>query len=73
MPIARFSLPVAHCMLHCTGQLPTSKMNKGKWTQDTHKAFLTGWEKYGYNWNLVAKVVSTRTAMQIKKHAQSLF
>ncbi len=36
-------------------------MNKGKWTQDKHKAFVAGWEKYGNNWNEVAKNFSTRT------------
>ncbi len=54
-------------------EIPTSTVNKGKWTQDKHKAFLTGWEKYGNNWNLVAKVVSTRTAIQTKKHVQNHF
>jgi hypothetical protein len=42
-------------------------MINGKWTEDKHKPFQIGWEKYGNNWNKVAKVVSTQTAMQIKK------
>jgi hypothetical protein len=45
-------------------------MNKGKWTQDEHKAYMTEWEKYGNNWIEVAKIVNTRTPMQIKKHAE---
>jgi hypothetical protein len=45
-------------------------MNKGKWAQDEHKAFMTGWEKYSNNWIEVAKIVSTRIPMQIKKHAE---
>jgi hypothetical protein len=31
---------------------------------------MTGWEKYGNNRNEIAKIVCTRTPVQIKKHAQ---
>jgi hypothetical protein len=34
---------------------------------------MTGWEKYGNNWNKDAKTVSTRIPMQIKKHAECHF
>jgi hypothetical protein len=30
-------------------------MNKGKWTQDEHRAFMKKWKKYGNNWIEVAK------------------
>ncbi len=31
------------------------------------------WEKYGNNWIEFAKVVSTRTLVQIKKHTECQF
>ncbi len=34
---------------------------------------MTRWEKYGNNCNEVAKIVSTHTPVQIKKHAQCHF
>jgi SHAQKYF class myb-like DNA-binding protein len=46
-------------------------MNKGKWTQDEHETFLLEWAKYGNNWKIIAKIVKTRTAVQIKSHAQN--
>ncbi len=45
-------------------------MNKGKWTQDKHRAFMKEWEQYGNNWIEFAKVLSTQTPVQIKKHAE---
>ncbi len=48
-------------------------MNKSEWTQDKHKAFLTGEEKYGNIWNEIATIVFTHTPVQIKKNAECHF
>jgi SHAQKYF class myb-like DNA-binding protein len=48
----------------------TVNQNKGKWTQAEHEAFLKGFELYGNNWNMISTIVTTRTSMQIKTHAQ---
>ncbi len=48
-------------------------MNKGRWTQDKHKIFMQEHEKYGNNCMQIAKVLSTRTPTQIKKHAEYFF
>ncbi len=48
-------------------------MNKGRWTQDKHKIFMQEYEKYGNNCMQIAKVLSTRTPAQIKKHAECFF
>jgi hypothetical protein len=48
-------------------------MNKGNWTQDEHRTFMKEWEKYGNNWIEIAQVLSTRTPVQIKKHAKCHF
>jgi hypothetical protein len=50
-----------------------NNMNKGRWTQDKHKIFMQEYEKYGNNCMQIAKVLSTRTPAQIKKHAECFF
>ncbi len=47
-------------------------INKGKWTEEEHKIFMQEYEKYGINCMQIAKVLSTRTPAQIKKHAECL-
>ncbi len=41
--------------------------------QDKHKIFMQEYEKYGNNCMQVAKVLSTWTPAQIKKHAECFF
>ncbi len=48
-------------------------MTKGEWTQEEHKVFVQEWEKYGNNCMQIAKVLSTPTPAQIKKHAECFF
>ncbi len=45
-------------------------MNKGRWTQGKHMIFMQEYEKYGNNYMQIAKVLSTQTTAQIKKHAE---
>jgi hypothetical protein len=47
---------------------PIYNINKGRWTQDEHKIFMQEYEKYGNNCTQIARVLSTRTPAQIKKH-----
>ncbi|TMW55760.1 hypothetical protein Poli38472_010642 [Pythium oligandrum] len=42
----------------------------GRWTSEEHAAFLEGIKMYGKDWRRVAKVVSTRSAVQTRTHAQ---
>ncbi len=46
---------------------------KGRWTQEEHKIFMQEYEKYDNNCMQIAKVLSTRTPAQIKKHAECFF
>jgi hypothetical protein len=48
-------------------------INKGRWAEEEHKIFMQEYEKYGNNCMLIAKVLSTRTPVQIKKHAECFF
>jgi hypothetical protein len=52
---------------------PINKINKGRWTEEEHKLFMQEYEKYGNNCMQIAKVLSTRTLAQIKKHAECFF
>ena len=53
--------------------LPSNNINKGRWTEEEHKIFMQEYEKYGINCMQIAKVLSTRTPAQIKKHAECFF
>jgi hypothetical protein len=53
--------------------LPHKIINKGRWTPEEHKIFMQEYEKYGNDCMLIAKVLSTRTPAQIKKHAECFF
>jgi hypothetical protein len=48
-------------------------LNKGRWTQEEHKIFMHEYEKYGNNCVQIARVLSTGTPVQIKKHAECFF
>ncbi len=41
--------------------------------QEEHKMFMQEYEKYGNNCMQIAKVLSTQTPAQIKKHAECFF
>jgi hypothetical protein len=53
--------------------LLNNNINKGRWTEEEHKIFMQEYEKYGNNCLLFAKVLSTQTPAQIKKHAECFF
>jgi hypothetical protein len=52
---------------------PINNINKGRWTQEKHKIFMQEYEKYGNNCMQIARVLSTQTPAQIKKHAECFF
>ncbi len=45
----------------------------GKWNKTEHEKFMKALQKYGKNWSLIQKAVSTRTLAQVRSHAQKLF
>lgn len=45
----------------------------GRWTTSEHEAFLTGLKIHGREWKKVATCIQTRTAAQIRSHAQKYF
>jgi hypothetical protein len=52
---------------------PINNINKGSWKEEEHKIFMQEYEKYGNNCMQIAKVLSTQTPAQIKKHAECFF
>ncbi len=52
---------------------PIKNLNKGRSTQYKHKIFMQEYEKYGNNCMQIARVLSTQTPAQIKKHAECFF
>jgi hypothetical protein len=50
-----------------------NNINKGRWMQDKHKIFMQEFEKHGKNCMQIARVLSTQTPTQIKKHAECFF
>ena len=45
----------------------------GRWTKPEHDAFVEGLRLYGKEWKRVAKLIPTRTVVQIRTHAQKYF
>ncbi len=52
---------------------PINNINKGRWRQDEHKIFMQEYEKYSNNCMQIARVLSSQTHAQIKKHAECFF
>jgi len=40
-----------------------------RWSEDEHKRFLEGVQKYGREWAMVTQCVGTRTVFQVRSHA----
>ncbi|CAN0561449.1 unnamed protein product, partial [Ectocarpus sp. 12 AP-2014] len=47
--------------------------NNGRWTKEEHDAFLQGLVLHGKNWDLIAPIVKTRSAVQVRTHGQKYF
>lgn len=45
----------------------------GRWREDEHEIFLKGLSKYGRKWKKISMMVKSRTAVQIRTHAQKYF
>lgn len=46
------------------------KARKGEWTYEEHEMFLHALREHGKDWEGVAKVVRTRSPLQVRTHAQ---
>ena len=50
-----------------------NKQRAGRWTKREHDRFLKGLAQYGPRWTLVTRVVESRSAEQVRSHAQKYF
>lgn len=50
-----------------------SPYNTGRWTDQEHEDFINGLRMYGKNWDMLAYSVKTRSATQVRSHAQKFF
>ena len=55
------------------GAKENDQFKKGRWTEKEHAIFVEGLQKYGKDWKHIAKMLKTRTSIQIRTHAQKYF
>lgn len=48
-------------------------VNKGRWREEEHQIFLESLKGVGKNWRDIAAILQTRTAIQVRSHAQKFF
>ena len=45
----------------------------GRWSEEEHKLFLEGLQQHGKSWKVISQMVSTRSVVQVRTHAQKFF
>ena len=45
----------------------------GRWTDEEHRLFLEGMERFKKDWRSIERHIGTRTCSQIRSHAQKYF
>eukprot|EP01035_Chromulina_nebulosa_P021908 gene21908-28363_t len=56
-----------------SSELEIDSAKTGRWTKAEHELFLQGIKIHNKQWKMVAKVVKTRTVVQVRTHAQKYF
>jgi SHAQKYF class myb-like DNA-binding protein len=49
---------------------PTKCENLGRWSTREHSIFIEGLRKFGRNWKLISTYIGSRSADQVRSHAQ---
>ena len=53
--------------------LHNPNINDGRWAEEERNKFIQGIVLYGINWKKVKSLIPTRTAVQVRSHAQKFF
>jgi SHAQKYF class myb-like DNA-binding protein len=48
-------------------------IKQGRWKAEEHETFISGLKEYGKDWEAVAKLIPSRSIIQIRSHAQKYF
>ena len=64
---------VESCSHNKRKNLKNPDFKDGRWTKDEKMKFFYGISLYGSNWKKVKSLISTRTAIQVRSHAQKFF
>jgi len=51
----------------------TKVKHSGRWTEQEHQKFIQAIKKYGKDWKKIKEEVGTRSAIQVRSHAQKYF
>ena len=51
----------------------STREKTGRWSPEEHRLFLEGMRTFGKKWTKIASFIGTRTAMQVRTHAQKYF
>eukprot|EP01036_Dinobryon_divergens_P055361 gene55361-73938_t len=54
-------------------QSNTADENTGRWTKEEHTLFLEGLALHGKSWKKISHLLKTRSAIQVRTHAQKYF
>ena len=56
-------------LLDATDQISDTNHRVGRWSVEEHRLYVSGIERYGKRWSVIASHVGTRTGTQVRSHA----
>jgi len=73
-PMSMLSRPFSgHRDPHGVRKSDATTVREGRWSRFEHEKFLEAFQRFGKSWRMIAAVLQTRTAEQVRTHAQKYF